>query len=165
MDNINLTDKIQSMPQGADKLSERIYTLEFDNQNLLKSYNKLTDRVSFLESNLYTIEAISMDGKIFLMEKFHTIELYVHNEDQRLCESVKSLEIFTGQEIQVLQALEKIVVKSFETLEEIIRTNEKRVKVQGQDLATPIPVRIRNDFPRVLATLPYNHLDKPSSSV
>ena len=32
-DNINLTDKIQSMSKGNEKLSERIHTVEFDNQN------------------------------------------------------------------------------------------------------------------------------------
>ena len=43
-DNINLTDKIQSMSKGAEKLSERIHTVEFNNQNLLKSYDKLADK-------------------------------------------------------------------------------------------------------------------------
>ena len=34
--NINLTDKIQSMSKGTEKLSERTHTVEFDNQNLFK---------------------------------------------------------------------------------------------------------------------------------
>ena len=37
------------------------------------------------------------------MEKFNTLELHVQNEDQKLFDSMKSLEIFTGQEIQALQ--------------------------------------------------------------
>ena len=55
------------------------------------------------------------------MEKIHTLESYVQSEDQRLCESMKSLEIFIGQEIQALQ---KTVIKIFEATEEIIRVVE-----------------------------------------
>ena len=33
-----MTDKIQSMSKGTEELSERIHTVEFDNQNLLKIY-------------------------------------------------------------------------------------------------------------------------------
>lgn len=36
-DNIYLTDKIQSMSKGAKTLSERIFAVEFNNQNMLKS--------------------------------------------------------------------------------------------------------------------------------
>lgn len=37
------------------RLSERIHTVEIDNQNLLKSYEKLADRTFLLEGNLYAI--------------------------------------------------------------------------------------------------------------
>ena len=40
----------------------------------------------------------------------------MQNEDQKLFDSMKSLEIFTGQEIQALQ---KTVVKRFETIEKL----------------------------------------------
>ena len=36
-DNLNMTGTIQSMSKGAEKLSERIHTVKFDNQNLLKN--------------------------------------------------------------------------------------------------------------------------------
>lgn len=62
------------------------------------------------------------------MEKFHTLESYVQIENQRLFESMKSLEKFTGQEIQSLQ---KTLVKIFETSEEIIGTDEHGLEVQG----------------------------------
>lgn len=62
------------------------------------------------------------------MEKFHTLESYVQIENQWLFESMKSLEKFTGQEIQSLQKTE---VKVFETSEEIIGTDEHGLEVQG----------------------------------
>ena len=49
------------MPKGTEKLSERIHTVEFDNQNLLKSYDRLADRVSLQEGNLHTIQIMSKD--------------------------------------------------------------------------------------------------------
>ena len=42
---INLTDKIKSMSKYTKKLSERIHTVEFDNQNLSKSYAKLAEKL------------------------------------------------------------------------------------------------------------------------
>ena len=44
---------------------------------------------------------------------------------------MKSLKIYIGQEIQALQ---KAVVKRFETIEKIIRADEQGEKVHGQDL-------------------------------
>ena len=32
------------MSKGTEKLSERIHTVEFDNQKLLKSHDKLTEK-------------------------------------------------------------------------------------------------------------------------
>ena len=72
----------------------------------------------------------------------------MRNEDQRLCELMKSLEIFIGQEILALQ---KTVVKTFEIIEEIIGTDEHGVEVQGQDLALPVHARVRDDLPMFLA--------------
>ena len=42
--NINLTEKIEFMCKNTEKLSERINIVEFDNQNLLKNYDRLVDR-------------------------------------------------------------------------------------------------------------------------
>ena len=56
-----MTDKIQSMSKGTEKLSEIVHTVEFYNQNLLKSYDRLADRVSLQEGNLYTIQIMSKD--------------------------------------------------------------------------------------------------------
>ena len=50
-------------------------------------------------------------------------------KDQRLNDSMKALELYAGQEIQALQ---KTVVKRFEMIEKIIRTDEQEEKVQGQ---------------------------------
>lgn len=66
-----------------------------------------------------------------------------------LCESIKSLKLFTSQE---MQALQKAVVKRFKTIERIIKIDEQGEKVQRQDLTLPVPVRVRNDITKILAT-------------
>ena len=58
----------------------------------------LADRVFLQEGTLNTIQITPQDEKLSLTEKFHILVSYVQNEDQRLCESMKSLEIFTGQQ-------------------------------------------------------------------
>ena len=58
---------------------------------------------------------------------------------------MKSLEIYTGQEIQALQ---NTIVKRFEMIEEIIGSDEQGKKAQGQD--STLPVAVRDDLPRVL---------------
>ena len=63
----------------------------------------------------------------------------------RIRTRTKALELYTGQEIQALQ---KTVEKRFEMVEKIIRTDEQEEKVQGQDLASPVPVR--DNLSRVL---------------
>ena len=72
-----------------------------------------------------------------LKEKLQTLESHVQNEDQRLGASVKSLEIYTGQEIRALQ---KTVVKRFKAIEEIIGADEQWEKLQGQDLTSPVRI-------------------------
>ena len=101
--NEKLLEMMQSLHTGNEKLSERIHIVETDNQNLLKSYGKIADRTSLQEGNLYTIQIISKDEKIPLMEKFKTLESHVQNENQKLIDLMKSLQIFTGQEIQTLK--------------------------------------------------------------
>ena len=56
----------------------------------------------------------------------------------------------------------KAVVKIYEMIEEIIRTCEQGEKVQGQDVASPVHVRARDDLPRGLATYPVISSDKLS---
>ena len=77
-----------------------------------------------------------------------------------LSTSMKSLEIYTGQEIQALQ---KTVVGKFEKIVEIIGADEKGEKVQIQDLTLLVPVRIRDDLPRDLASYPVIIFEKASS--
>ena len=60
-DTNNLMNKTQSMMEGAETLSERIHAVEYNNQNLLNSYNILADKVSFQEGNMYTIKIMSKD--------------------------------------------------------------------------------------------------------
>ena len=47
------------------KLSERIHTAEFDNQNLLKSYDRLADRVSLQDGNLHATQVMAKHEVIF----------------------------------------------------------------------------------------------------
>ena len=49
------------MSKDTEKLSERIHTVEFDNQNLLKRYDRLADRVSLHDVNLHAIQIMSKD--------------------------------------------------------------------------------------------------------
>ena len=56
-----------------------------------------------------------------LMEKFNVLESHVQNETQKLFDLMKSLEIFTGQEIRDLQ---KTAIKRFELTEELSRTDK-----------------------------------------
>ena len=90
-DTTNLMNKTQSMTEGAETLSERIHAVEYNNQNLLNSYNRLADRVSFREGNMYTIKIMSKDETLSLLDKFHTLE-----------SSVRAFEQNTRQEIQTL---------------------------------------------------------------
>ena len=83
----------------------------------------------------------------------------MQNEDQRFNASMKSLEMYTGQEIQDLQ---KTIIKRFEIIEEIIGADEQGKKAQGQD--STLPVAVRDDLPRVLASYPVIYSDKASSS-
>ena len=60
-----LTVKIHSMSMGyealqngTERFSERIHTVETDNQNLLKSYNKPAGTTFLLENNLHAIHMI-----------------------------------------------------------------------------------------------------------
>ena len=69
----------------------------------------------------------------------------MQNEDQKLFDLVKSLEIFMGQEIQALQ---KTVIKRFELSEESIRTNK-----QGEEI--PVPPRVSDDLPRLTKSFCY----------
>ena len=87
------------------------------------------------------------------------MESHVQNEDQRLSASMKSLKIYTGQEIQALQ---KTIVKKFEIIEEIIRADEQGKKTEGQDSTSLVAVR--DDLSRVLAFYPVIYSDKASSS-
>lgn len=85
------------------------------------------------------------------MEKFKTLESCVQNENQILVDLMKSLKIFTGQEIQALQ---KMVVKSFESLEELVRTDNQGDEVQAKDSALSVYLRVSGDLPKALATYP-----------
>ena len=96
-----------------------------------------------------------------LLDKFHTLESCVKNNNQKLNETMRALEQNTGLEIQILQ---KAVVKRFAKTEEIIRTDEQGDKVQVQNLALPVQVKVRNDLPRVLTVYPAISSEKPTGT-
>ena len=104
------------MLKGVETLSERIHAADFNNQNLLKSYDRLTDKVSLQEGNKYAINIISKDEWLSLLDKFHSLE-----------SSMRTLEQNTGQEIQTLQ---KAVVKQIEKIDEFVETDEQEQKIQ-----------------------------------
>ena len=94
---------------------------------MLKSYDRLADRVSLQDGNLHTIQIMSKDEVLSLKEKLQTLESHVQNQHQRLGASMKSLEIYTGQEIQALQ---KTVVKDLKQLRKLLElmSRERRHK-------------------------------------
>lgn len=63
-----MTDKIQSISMYYETLKKGIerlfHTVKVDNQNLLKCYDKLSDRSSLQKGNLHAIQIISKDEKI-----------------------------------------------------------------------------------------------------
>ena len=54
------------------------------------------------------------------------------------------------------------IVKRSETIEEIIGADEQGKKLKGQD--SSLPVAVRDNLPRVLASYPVIYSDKASSS-
>ena len=70
---------------------------------MLESYHKLADRLSLQDDNLKAIQVMSKYEMLSLKEKLQILESHVYNGDQRLGTSMKSPEIYTGQEIQALQ--------------------------------------------------------------
>ena len=69
-DTISLTDKIQSVSKGAETLSERIHAAEFNNQNPLKTYARLTDKVSLQGGNVCAIKIMAEDVTLSLLTSF-----------------------------------------------------------------------------------------------
>ena len=149
------------MSKGAEKLSERLHTVEFHNQNLLKIYNRITDKVSFQEDNMHAIQIMFKDETLSLLDEFHTLKSYVQNKVQKLNESMRALEQHTGLESQMLQ---QAVVKRFEMVEEIIRTDQQGGKVKEQDLYSPIQVKVKDDLPRILSAYLVISFEKPSGT-
>ena len=60
------------------------------------------------------------------------------------------------------------MIKRFELIEELVRTDKQGEEVQAKDnskdLASPVPLRVRDDLPRVLATYPTTSSDKPANT-
>ena len=56
------------------------------------------------------------------------------------------------------------MVKRFEKVEEIIKTDKQGEKVQGQDSDLSVCARVQDDLPRVLAAYPVISSEKPSST-
>lgn len=71
----------KTLQNSTDRFSEKIQTLEIDYQNLLKRFEKLADRTSFLEDNLHATQTITKDENLSLMEKIKDLESYVQDEN------------------------------------------------------------------------------------
>ena len=85
----------------------------------------------------------------------------MQNENKKLIDLMKLLDIFTGQEIQ---ASHKTVIKRFELTEELVRTDKQGKEVQARDLTSQVPLRLRDDLPRVLATYPVTTFVMPANN-
>ena len=60
------------------------------------------------------------------------------------------------------------MIKRFESIEELVRTDKQGEEVQAKDnskdLASPVPLRVRDDLPRVLATYPVISSEKSANT-
>ena len=68
----------------------------------MNSYDRLTDRMSLQEGNMYTLKITSKDETLSLLDRLHTLE-----------SSMRALEQNTRQEIQTFQ---KAVIKDLKRL-------------------------------------------------
>ena len=69
-----MTNKTQSMIEGAETLSERIHPVECINRSLSDGYNRLTDRMSLQKGNMYAIIIVSKDETLSLLDRLHTLK-------------------------------------------------------------------------------------------
>ena len=81
-----MTNKTQSMTEGAEALSERIHTVQCINWTLSKGYDRLIDRMSPQKGNIHAMKIMSKDETLSLLDKLHTLQ-----------SSVRALEQNTGQ--------------------------------------------------------------------
>ena len=70
------------MMEGSKTLSERIQAFECINKNMLNSYDRLTYRVSLQEGNIYSIEIMSKDEMLSLLNRLHTLESSMREIEQ-----------------------------------------------------------------------------------
>ena len=62
------------MSKGSETLSEISCAVELNNWNLLKNYDRLTDKVSLQKVNMQLIKIMFKDEMLSLLDKFHTLE-------------------------------------------------------------------------------------------
>ena len=61
------------------------------------------NRVSLNQGNMLTIQIMSKEETLTLLDKFYALESCAQNKHQKLTESMRVLELYTRQEIQTLQ--------------------------------------------------------------
>ena len=64
----------------------------------------------------------------------------------------------------MIQALQKTVIKRFESIEELVRTDKQGEEVLAKDLALLVPLRVRDDLSRVRASNSIVNSDKPANT-
>ena len=121
-DTTNLTNKTQSMTEGAETLSGRNCTVECINQTLLKGCDRLTDKMSLKVGNMHPIKTMFKDETLSLLDRCHTLKF-----------SMRALEQNIDLKIQTLQ---KAVTKRFEKIKEFIEFDYQVQKVQRQNVAS-----------------------------
>ena len=116
----------ETLQTGTKRLFGRSYTVEIENQTLLKSYDKLVDRTSLLEGHLHHIQLISKNDKRSLVEILKDLESYVHDENQKS---------------RLYRKQWYITYKPY--IEELVRTeksgDEVQTKDNNEDLTSPVP--------------------------
>ena len=68
-----MIDRIDFISKGTRKLSERIHAVEFDIQNLSKSFDKVADRMYLQDGNLQDIQEKPKEEMLSLKENIKTL--------------------------------------------------------------------------------------------
>ncbi|XP_049981111.1 endogenous retrovirus group K member 5 Gag polyprotein-like [Alexandromys fortis] len=130
----------QSLSEGTETLSQRIKSVEWENQLLSKAYDRVVERLSIQEGTVYAIKIMSKDENLSLTDKLHTLE-----------SSMRALEHNSGQEIQTLQ---KAMVNRIEKIEEFLNSDsdEEEQTVERKILTTSVGKSLRDNFHKSLST-------------
>ncbi|CAO2628536.1 E3 ubiquitin-protein ligase NEDD4, partial [Lemmus lemmus] len=112
---------------------ERFYNAECLVKNLSQGYEKLNDRLTSTEGNVYSLKVCTKDEMMSVMDKLRDLE-----------SSTRTLEQNTEHEMQTFQ---KMMIHRFEKLEELVNLGSQDQGMTEQILDSSIQKTPRINFP------------------